>query len=207
MIKSLGFRLLSVFAFILAGCALWAESVIVQHPRDIPIYPTAVQSYRGLKAKIAVYPLPVAGEMLTRALTNNGCRVVAALPQCGAKAKDRPDCILEPISLTSKTERNGERVSLVTVLLVRVRKPVAVNEDARGRTFQGASRIELGFREPNSRGETETLPQEDAEGVRLAVDNLLRIPALKTAIEDTVTNDFSLLRAERQNRNEIKKGK
>lgn len=186
MMKCLSFRLQLVFAMLFAGGALLAGTVIRQHQRDIPTYPEAVQSYRGVKAKIAVYPLPVVGELLTQALTNDGCRVVAALPQCGMEVEERPDCILEPISLTSKTERNGERVSLVTVLLVRVRRPVAVCEVVQGQTFQGASRIDLGFRRSNGRGETETTQQEVDNGIRNAVGNLLRIPALKTAIEDTI---------------------
>ena len=184
MMKSHGFRWLFAVAAVFSGGALPAGSVILQHPRDIPRYPAAMQSFRGLKARIAVYPLPVAGELLTRALTNDGCRVVAAKPQCGGSVDERPDCILEPISLTSKTERDGERVSLVTVLLVRVRKPVTTGEVVQGTTFQGASRIDLGYRRPNERGETDTTQSEVADGVRHAVDNLLRIPALKAAIED-----------------------
>lgn len=178
-------KLLFMLAVLFAGGALFAKTVIRQHPRDIPEYPTTRQSYSGVKAKIAVCPLPVVGEMLVDALKTDGCRVVSATPQCGIGLAERPDCILEPISLVSKTERNGSSVSLVTVLLVRVRKPMAFEEVARGRTFQGVSRIELGFRGSNDRGETDTTPQEDAEGVRKAVDNLLRIPALKKAIADT----------------------
>ena len=185
MIKGLRFHLPLMCATLFAGGALFAETIIHQHSREIPTYPAEVQSYRDVKARIAVYPLPVVAELLTRALTNDGCRVVAALPQCGGRAKDRPDCILEPISLTSKTERNGEKVSLVTVLLVRVRKPVAAGEAVRGPTFQGASRIDLGFRRSNERGETETTQPEIDNGIRNAVGNLLRIPALKKAIEDT----------------------
>lgn len=186
MMKGLRFHLPLMCATLFAGGALFAETIIHQHPREIPTYPAEVQSYRDVKARIAVYPLPVVAELLTRALTNDGCRVVAALPQCGGRAENRPDCIFEPISLTSKTERNGEKVSLVTVLLVRVRKPVTAGEAVRGPTFQGASRIDLGHRKANDRGETETSRQEVVEGVRLAVGNLLRIPALKAAIGETV---------------------
>ena len=188
MIKSPSFHLPSVFALLFAGSALWAETVIVQQPRDIPDYSTcpSKQSYRGVKARIAVYPLPVVAELLTRALTNDGSRVVAALPQCGGRADERPDCIIEPISLTSKTERDGEKVNLLTVLLVRVRKPAAIGEVIQGRTFQGVSRVDLGYRRSNDRGETTTSQQEIDGGIREAVDNLLRIPALKTAIENTV---------------------
>ena len=178
-------RRLLLAAALLAVGTLFGETVIRQHPRDIPTYPTERQSYRGVKTKIAVCPLPVAGEMLTRALTNDGCRVVPAMPQCGLGQEGRPDCILEPISLVSKTERDGASVSLVTVLIVRVRKPVAFGETACGRTFQGASRIELGDRKANARGETETSQQEVAEGVRRSVENLLRIPELKAVVAET----------------------
>lgn len=185
MMKGLRLHLPLMCATLFVGGALHARTVILQHPRAIPTYPAEVQSYRDVKARIAVYPLPVVAELLTRALTNDGCRVVAALPQCGGKAEDRPDCILEPITLTSKTERNGEKVSLVTVLLVRVRKPVAAGEAVRGPTFQGASRISLGERRANDRGETMASQREIDDGIRNAVDNLLRIPALKAAVKET----------------------
>ena len=175
-------RLMLLGMIMLSGEALFAKTVIRQHPRDLPSYPNARQSYRGVKTKIAVYQLPIAGEMLVSAFTNDGCRVVSASPQCGSGAEERPDCIVEPISLISNTERDGAAVSLVTVLIVRVRKPVALGEVAQGRTFQGASRINLGIRRANDRDETEPSQSEVAEGVRLAVENLLRIPALKEAI-------------------------
>lgn len=181
--KSFRFYILLIVAILFLGGSLGAGTVIHQHPRDIPTYPAIGQSFRGVKTRIAVYPLPVVGEMLTQALTNDGCRVVTALPQCGMRMEERPDCILEPISLTSKTERDGERVNLVTVLLVRVRKPVATGEVVKGSTFQGASRISLGCRKSNDMGETTTTQQEIDNGIKSAVVNLLRIPSLKAAIE------------------------
>lgn len=176
-----GKRLLWVAALFTAG-TLFADVVIQQQPRDLPSYPAARQSFADVTTKVAVSPLPVAGTLLENALQGDGCRVVAAVPKCGCGPKDRPDCLLEPISLISKTERNGASVNLVTVLIVRVRRPTSLGETAQGRTFQGASRIHLGIRSVNSRGETETSEQEIADGVRQAVANLLRIPALKTAI-------------------------
>ena len=169
-------------AALFAVGTLFADVVIQQQPRDLPLYPAARQSFADVATKIAVSPLPVAGTLLENALRGDGCRVVAAVPKCGCEPKDRPDCLLEPISLVSKTERNGASVSLVTVLIVRVRRPTTLGEIAQGRTFQGASRIRLGIRGANSRGETETSEQEIADGVQQAVKSLLRIPALKTAI-------------------------
>lgn len=172
----------SALVALLAVESIFGEVVIRQHPRDLPSYPSARQSFEDVKAKVAVCPLPVAGDMLVRALTNGGCRVVSPVPQCGCALADRPDFILEPISLVSNTERDGAAVDLVTVLIVRVRKPVRFGEGAQGRTFQGASRISLGSRIANEKGETWISQEEIASGVRMAVENLLRIPALKAAM-------------------------
>lgn len=179
--KRIGLWLVALAVSVVAN-ALLAGTVIRQHPRDLPTYPAARQTFGDIKAKVAVCPLPIVGELIVRALTNDGCRVVSAVPQCGRGLESRPDCILEPISLVSNTERDGATVDLVTVLIVRVRKPTALGEVAQGRTFQGASRIKLGVRVANARGETMTTQQEIADGVRQAVENLMRIPALKTSI-------------------------
>lgn len=178
-----GFSQLSVLALatcLAAGCA--TQSRIEQPPRDLPEY--GGTAGRSVSARLAVYPHPDVGDRLSERLKAKGCLLVSSVPTAGAV---RPDLVVETIRCAQDTEREGEEVSLVTVVVTRVRKPGGLAKDGKSmsglsgmRTFQGVSRIPLGRRAFNDENITE---QELVQGVEKSLDNLMRNEAFLTALE------------------------
>ena len=165
---------------LVTGCA--TQSRIVQPPRDLPAYGGACELQKA--TRLAVYPYLDIGDRLLERLKAKGCTIVSSVPTTGSM---HPDLIVETVRCAQDTERDGEEVSLVTVLVLRVRKPGVLSKDSKSmsgmsgmRTFQGVSRIPLGRRAFNDENITE---QELAQGVEKSLDNLMRIEAFLTALE------------------------
>ena len=163
-----------------AGCA--TQSRIEQPPRDLPGY--GAVGGRSVSTLVAVYPHPEVGDRLSERLKAKGCHLVSSVPTAGAV---HPDLVVETVRCAQDTEREGEEVSLVTVVVMRVRKPGVLSKDGKSmsglsgmRTFQGVSRIPLGRRAFNDENITE---QELAQGVEKSLDNLMRSEAFLSALE------------------------
>ena len=171
---------LALATCLVMGCA--TQSRIVQPPRDIPDYGGA----GGMRetTRLAVYPHPDVGDRLSECLKAKGCEIVAPVPTSGAT---HPDLVVETVRCAQDTERNGEEVSLVTVVVTRVRKPGVLAKGGKSmsglsgtRTFQGVSRIPLGRRAFNDENITE---EELAQGIEKSLDNLMRSEAFLSALE------------------------
>ena len=175
-----GLSSLALAACLATGCA--TQSRIVQPPRDLPTYGGAA----GLKGatRLAVYPHPDVGERLAERMTAKGCTVVSSVPTAGST---HPELIVETVRCAQDTEREGEEVSLVTVVVVRVRKPGVLAKDGKSlsglsgtRTFQGVSRLPLGRRAFNEEGITGS---ERVQGVEKSLDNLMLSEAFLDALD------------------------
>lgn len=179
-----GISKLSALAFatcLVAGCV--TQSRIEQPPRDLPDY--GAGGGRSVSTLMAVYPHPEVGNRLSERLKAKGCQLVSSVPTAGAV---RPDLVVETIRCAQDTEREGDEVSLVTVVVTRVRRPGDLARDGKSmsglsgkRTFQGVSRIPLGRRAFNEENITE---QELVQGVEMSLDNLMRSEAFLNALGD-----------------------
>ena len=171
-------------ALVLATCMVTGcttQSRIVQPPRDLPAYGGACELQKA--TRLAVYPHLDVGDRLSERLKAKGCTIVASVPTAGSM---HPDLVVETARCAQDTERDGEEVSLVTVLVLRVRKPGVLAKDAKSlsglsgtRTFQGVSRIPLGRRAFNEEGITES---ERVQGVEKSLDNLMLSKAFLEAL-------------------------
>ncbi len=162
------------------GCA--TQSRVVQPPRDLPVYGDAGKSVETALS-VAVYAFPDVAERLSDRLSAIGCSIVAPIPIADST---RPDLVVETVRCAQTTERDAEEVSLVTVVVVRVRKPGALSEDgnsivglADARAFQGVSRIPLGRRAFNDERIDDG---ERSRGVETALDNLMNSGAFVRAL-------------------------
>ncbi len=179
----------AVSAFV-AGCGTGSSVTIAR--RKIPEYPSAVlPAPEG--AQVAVYPHPFSGDAETRFMRDNGhALLVEGLKSAGygivpperSRAGRGPVCVVELAECRhDMPERDdGDMVSVVTVVAVRVRKPGALRHGrvdcGRVRSFQGVCRMALGPR-PFDFQMTE---EERLKGIRGAVGNLIRSAQFREAV-------------------------
>jgi len=161
------------------GCV--APGRVDQMPRNLPTYDASVRL--SSRARVALYSNEKVAPGLVRRLEAAGCELVPSAPTTGAHGPER---IVELVRCSQDTEWSGGTVSLVTVLVIRVRRPGQMGKNAKtlvaqrgARAFQAVSRQELGARTFNDERITE---QERQTGIELALDNLMRIRAFGEAL-------------------------
>ena len=174
------------------SCGCVEPSSVIVEKRKVPVYPQTVRPVPS-NVRVAIYPAAEVGDAETRALRQEGYEALASgmraagydvMPAAFQKTGSRDACIVEVAECRHdmpERDRDGG-VSLVTVVAVRVRRPVQIR-NGRGdcgvaRSFQGVYRMELGAKP----WDFHVSDAECARGVKGAVANLIGAEQFRNAV-------------------------
>ena len=173
-------------AVLLTGCASHRPVSDPNAPEppvsEIPDYPDTGENF-DVSARVAVYPtLWIAGP-IEEGLRNAGYAIADVSTEMGNAKVELPDFIIEPLSFKHSAEPRRAGTWLFTRITLQVRKPARVADEGtvlvpapRPRVFQVFAKRDIG--QVVYIGEAQY-----RENVAAAVDNLMRIPEFRRALE------------------------